>query len=181
MQGRLDDLDRLTPLRALDDLPAAGPGRIPEGRRDDTLFRLLLREVRACDDVDTLLDVARTINTSCVPPLPDAQVVSKAKQAWSYEISGNNWVGHQARASTTRTEILALSHAPAAAMLLNLLRVSHPQPDARFAIDQVQTAQLLGWNRKTLGAAIQILIDARRLNRVRRGGRGDHHVYELRR
>jgi hypothetical protein len=181
VQGGLDDLDLLTPLRGIG--PPAHPGqdyeRIPEGRRDDTLFRLLLREVKACDDFDTLLDVARTINMSCVPPLHDAQVVNKAKQAWSYEISGNNWVGRKARASTDREEILALSHSPSAAMLLNLLRVSHPTPGAEFAVDQVQTAKLLGWSREALRSAIDVLLDARRLNRVRRGGRGVAHTYQL--
>jgi Bifunctional DNA primase/polymerase, N-terminal/Primase C terminal 1 (PriCT-1) len=177
IQGGLDDLDHLTKLRGLD-LPT-GDGPIPEGRRDDTLFRLLLREVKACDDFDTLLDVARTINMSCVPPLHDAQVVSKAKQAWAYEVSGNNWVGRKARASTDREEILALSHSPAAAMLLNLLRVSHPSPGAEFAIDQVKTAELLGWSRQMLRSSIETLIAANRLERTRYGGRGVPHTYQL--
>jgi hypothetical protein len=107
--------------------------------------------------------------------------VSKAKQAWGYEVAGNNWVGRKARASTDRDEILALSHAPAAAMLLNLLRVSHPKPGARFAIDQVQTARLLGWSREKLRSAIDVLLDAGRLDRVRLGARGDPHLYQLRR
>ena len=57
-------------------------------------------------------------------------------------------------------------------MLLNLLRVSHPTPGAEFAVDQVQTAKLLGWSRETLRSAIDVLLDAKRLDRVRRGGRG---------
>jgi hypothetical protein len=69
--------------------------------------------------------------------MTDAQVIKIAKSAWGFEISGNNWVGRKARASTDREEILALSHDPAAAMLLMLLRVSHPpQNDGPFAIDQ---------------------------------------------
>jgi hypothetical protein len=180
VQGGLDDLDHLTTLRDLD-LPVVGrrPEGIPEGRRDDTIFRRLLREVKACDDFDTLLDVAKTLNMSCIPPLPDAQLVSKAKQAWHYELSGKNWVGRKARASTDRDEILSLSHSPAAAMLLNLLRVSHPTPGAEFAVDQVQTAKLLGWSRETLRSAIDVLLDARRLERVRCGGRGVPHTYQL--
>jgi hypothetical protein len=66
-------------------------------------------------------------------------------------------------------------------MLLSLLRVSHPKPDARFAIDQVATAKLLGWSRGTLRSSIEALVQGRRLKLVHRGGRriGDPHLYEL--
>ena len=106
---------------------------------------------------------------NCIPPMPDAQVVSKAKQAWTYEVTGKNWVGRTARASTDRDEILALSGTPAAAMLLNLLRVSHPMPDAEFAVDQIQTAKVLRWSREMLRSAIQALLDAKRLARIHAG------------
>jgi hypothetical protein len=179
VQGGLDALDRLTVLRNLD-LEERHP-RVHQGVRDDWLFHRMLREVKACDDFETVLDVARTMNMSCIPPLSDAQVVSKAKQAWTYEIEGRNWVGRKARASTDREEILALSHSPTAAMLLNLLRVSHPKPDARFAIDQVATGKVLGWSRGTVRSSIEALVKAKLLKRVHRGGRnvGDPHLYEL--
>jgi Bifunctional DNA primase/polymerase, N-terminal len=182
--GGLDDLDRLTTLRSLDLPPpkSAGqraPAHIPDGVRDDTVFRRLLHEAKSCDDFETLLDVGRTINMNCVPPLPDAQIVSKAKQVWHYETTGRNWVGRRARASTDREEILALSRNPAAALLLSLLRVSHPMPDKVFAIDQVETAKLLGWNRRTLCSCIQALIEAGRLTCVQRGARGHPHQYRL--
>src|SRR6185436_11057837 len=110
---------------------------------------------RTCNDFDDLLDLARTINMeTCAPPLSDTQVIEKATSAWRYQISGNNWVGRRARASTDRDEILALSRDPGAAMLLNLLRVSHVDPDQPFAIDQVKTADLLGWHRSTLTTRI---------------------------
>ena len=158
LQGSLTDLDRLPRLRVDRIAPAEAPrwreiipGEIiPEGKRDDTIFRQLLREVRHCDDFDSLLDKARTINLKCEPPMTHAQVLKIAKSAWSIEINGKNWVGGKARASTDREEILALSPFPPAAMLLNLLRVSHPIPDNRFAIDQTKTAKLLSWGRSTV-------------------------------
>ena len=88
------------------------------------MFQRLLREVRYCDDFDSLLDVARTLNKDCIPPLEDASVLNTVKKVWEYEITGNNWVGRRARASTDREEILVLSRDPYAAHLLNLLRVS---------------------------------------------------------
>ena len=178
-RGSLDDLARLLPMRQEEaPRPSAGHSHIPYGKRSDTLFRCLLRQVRFCDDFDSLLDVARTVNMDCNPPMADAEVVRIAKSAWGYAIGGRNWVGRKARASTDRDEILALSHDPAAALLLNLLRVSHPEIDDRFAIDQVETAKLLGWDRGTLRSRIQALIAARRLIRVHHGkGKGDPHLY----
>jgi hypothetical protein len=179
IEGGLDDLDNLPVMRGLEAKPA--DGHIPEGKRDDTLFRRLLREVRHCDDFESRLDVARTLNMNCVPPMSDAQVVSKATQAWKYETSGTNWVGRKARASTDRDEILALSGYPNAALLLSLLRVSHPMPGDQFAIAQVETANLLGWSRETLRASINALITTGRLVRVHYAGqrKGDPHLYRL--
>ena len=146
------------------------------------MFQRLLREVRYCDDFDSLLDVARTLNKDCIPPLEDASVLNTVKKVWEYEITGNNWVGRRARASTDREEILVLSRDPYAAHLLNLLRVSHPTPDDRFAIDQIKTAELLGWDRGTVAGRIRTLINANRLERVHCGkGKGDPHLYKLKR
>jgi hypothetical protein len=179
IRGSLDDLDRLPRLAPLPAAPQ-GAAPIPDGRRDDTLFRRLLREARHCDDFETLLDVGRTLNMDCSPPLTDNHVVKIARSAWHYETSGNNWVGRKARASTDRAEILAFSHEPAAALLLNLLRVSHPGIGARFAIDQVATANLLGWDRERLRAKIKVLIEVKRIRIIHKGrGKGDPHLYEL--
>ncbi len=180
IQGSIEDLKSLPPLHAvLDGLRLTS---IPDGVRNKTVFRRLLREVRHCDDFDSLLDVARTLNMDCIPPMSDASVLSTAKQVWRYEITGNNWVGRRARASTDREEILAFSRDPYAAHLLNLLRVSHPMPDDRFAIDQIKTAKLLGWDRGTVGVRIRTLINANHLERVHSGrGKGDPHLYRLKR
>mgnify|MGYP001807486539 CR=1 FL=1 len=179
-RGTLDDLERLPRLAAIAAAPRATEP-IPDGTRDNTLFRLLLREARHCDDFESLLDVARTLNMDCVPPLTDAQVVSKAKSAWRYESTGSNWVGRKARASTDREEILAFARDPGAALLLDLLRVSHVDPDATFAIDQEKTGELLGWTRRTIRERIETLIARKRLRRIYEGGRrkGDPHLYEL--
>ena len=180
-RGSLDDLANLPPMRQ-EASRAVANDCVPHGTRDDWLFRRLLREVKHVDDFDGLLDVARTLNMQCEPEMTDAQVVRKAVQAWKYETSGNNWVGRKARASTDREEILAWRHDPGAAMLLSLLRVSHPQPDDRFAIDQTKTAALLQWSREMLRARIKALTTAGRLARVHYGrGKGDPHLYVLKR
>jgi hypothetical protein len=178
-RGTLDDLDRLPTMRQGDDNRLIV--HVPEGKRNNTMFRHALRQARYCDDLDGLLDVVRTMNLECEPALPDEEIVNIAKSAWGYEIGGRNWVGRHARASTDRDEILALAHDPAAMALLMLLRVSHPQPDDRFAIDQVKTAALLAWSREGLRARIDTLRKLGRLTRVHYGkGKGDPHLYILR-
>jgi hypothetical protein len=178
IRGTLDDLDRLPPLhRVLDELRT---GPIPRGKRNLTLFKGLLREARHCDDFESLLDVARSMNMDCIPMMTDAEVLRISTSAWSYETSGENWVGRKARASTDRDEILSLSHDPGAAVLLLLLRVSHPIVDAPFAIDQVKTASMLSWSRENLRARISTLLKANRLTHVHYGkGTGDPHLYRL--
>jgi Bifunctional DNA primase/polymerase, N-terminal/Primase C terminal 1 (PriCT-1) len=180
VRGSLDDLDRLPGLAATATPPAQARERVPEGKRDSTLFRRLLRRAPHCDDFEALLDVARTINMECLPPMTDDEVVHVTRSAWGYEISGKNWVGRHARASTDREEILAFSRDPAAALLLSLLRVSHPAIGDRFAVDQRKTAILLQWDRDRVRDKIKTLIALNRLRLAHRGRtKGDPHHYEL--
>jgi hypothetical protein len=179
VRGSLDDLERLPPLGATT-APPEGYEPIPKGVRNCTLFKQGLREVRHCDDFDALLDVLRTINMECIPTMSDAEVVKTAKSVWRYETTGTNWVGRKARASMDRDEILAFSRDPDAALLLNLLKVSHPGIGDRFAIDQVKTAKLFEWDRGRLRGRIKTLMEMQRVRNVHRGrGKGEPHLYEL--
>jgi hypothetical protein len=116
----------------------------------------------------------------CDPPMDDAEVVKTANSAWAYQVQDRNWIGRQARASTDRGEILRYSTDPDALMLVQLLRISHPRPGKRFAIDQVDTAALLKWDRGRLRKRIDSAIAMKDLRRVHYGtGKGDPHLYEL--
>jgi len=183
LEGRLSDFSRLPALRLPKEIAAANENGIRKGTRNNWVFKRLLREAGFVDDFDALLDVARTLNMHCMPQLSDAEVFSTTKSVWGYQLSGNNWVGRKARASTDRDEILSLSGFPPGAHLLMLLRVSHLREGERFAIDQTKTASVLHWNRNTVRTAIQFLLRTGHLNRVYRGGKGknDPHLYELRR
>jgi hypothetical protein len=181
IRGSLDDLRRLPTAQ----IPAAAsegrpPNGLEVGQRNNTLFKYCLRCAPSCDDFEALLDVARTLNMEFSEPLPDVEIIKTATSAWTYQVTGRNWAGRKARASTDREEILAMSHDPAAAMLLMLLRVSHPVPGDRFAVDQIKTAELLSWDRKTLRTKIDSLIACGRLKRVHFGsGKYDPHLYVL--
>src|SRR5690349_16730852 len=62
---RPEALERISARPVLATTPA-----IPDGTRNDTLFRRGLREARHCDDFEALLDVLRTMNMQCLPPKP---------------------------------------------------------------------------------------------------------------
>jgi Primase C terminal 1 (PriCT-1) len=92
IQGGLDDLDGLPVLRNLD-LPKAEGAK--DGERGDKLFRHLMRAAPHVDDFDSLLDVARTFNDNCEPPMEEYRMISTAKSAWGYEQRGENWFGRR--------------------------------------------------------------------------------------
>src|SRR3954447_17926022 len=115
LEGSWHDLPRL---------PAARPGSLPtvedgarrparlravrQGWRNNTLFRLLLRQARYCDSLDALRDVAEGLNQDFDPPLPPAEVERVARSAWDYEERDENWAGREARVSLTRSRHEAL-------------------------------------------------------------------------
>jgi hypothetical protein len=68
IHGRLDDLKNLPPLHALLELRKP----IPEGTRNQSLFRMGLEQAAHADDFETLMDVMRTRNMDCTVPLPDS-------------------------------------------------------------------------------------------------------------
>ena len=69
IHGTLDDLKSLPPLHVmLDELRKP----IPEGKRNQSLFRMSLEQAALVDDFETLMDVMRTRNMDCTLPLPES-------------------------------------------------------------------------------------------------------------
>jgi Primase C terminal 1 (PriCT-1) len=66
---------------------------IPDGKRNHSLFHIGLEQSPHVDDFESLLDVMRTRNMECTPPLPDEEVVKAAQSAWKYQQEGRNLVG----------------------------------------------------------------------------------------
>ena len=61
IQGGLDDLDRLPPMRRFASETKVTPA-VTKGSRNEKLFRHCLRQARDCDDLSAMLDAARSIN-----------------------------------------------------------------------------------------------------------------------
>jgi hypothetical protein len=70
--------------RDLGPLPAGA--RVQKGERNVQLFRYCNSVVGCCDDLDQLIDAARTWSDSkCVEPLPDAEIVATAYKVWKFQ------------------------------------------------------------------------------------------------
>lgn len=158
------------------------------GTRNDTLFRQLLREARAVDDLDALLDVARTLNAAFEPPLSDAEVVRTARSAWSYESDPDkgNWVGREQIIAVTRSDLGALAANPDALVLYLMLKATRggdtaPRPISAKAMARNEV--IPGWpDARRHVRAREWLIARGALQRPHIGGkgRGDPSLYVLR-
>jgi hypothetical protein len=149
-------------------LPEVLPGSLPiverpaevitlravrHGLRNSALQKGLLREVKHCDDFETLLDVARTIVAEDfelvgVPPFDDAEIVKTARSVWQMEIEGRNWVGKEAQIIITSSELVILERNPDGLVLWMKLRWKHGASRAPFAIAckaMAEAEEIAGW------------------------------------
>lgn len=148
---------------------------IKEGRRNDTLFKLLLREARHCDSEADLRDVAETINDVCDPPLPNGEVARTVASVWNLEATGNNWAGKEAKIMFAASEYSVLIENPDALALQGLLRMMHGGRRDPFAISAKIMAEIgivPGWGPKRYYSAINWLVDRGYLTRTYKGGKG---------
>ena len=157
-------------------------GKIPEGQRDNALFHHCLRQAQACDDYETLLDVAQTFNQDCEPPLPARQVKKTARSAWRYVIDGNNWVGTRGITQIDNDTRDDLQTYPNAFVLFDQLKSSHEGRHPQFAIAAQAMARdgvLAGWSEKRINKARRRLVDMGYLKVLLKGGRkrGDASQY----
>ena len=154
ISGSLDDLANLPPIHGvLDGLRTEV--RLEEGRRNNTIFRFALEQTRHCNSFDALLDVIRTRNIDCEPPLSDDVLISTAKSAWRYEQEGRNLVG-RGRAVVTPHAVIdeLIGESQDAFVLLTLLQRHHW---GRSFVLANAMADQLGWTRKRFAAARSLL------------------------
>ena len=170
LEGTWGDVARLPTIKP-GSLPAPAtaqqgrPDRIPDGVRHDELFQRGLREVKACDTFDALVDRLRWINErSCDPPLPEADVAKTARSAWNYEQEGRNYVGMGQLLITPAATFKALISVPGGceALALHMLLRSIHKTGAQFAVAPKAMARdqtLPGWSHVRVRKARKILVD----------------------
>ena len=177
-RGSWADLQNLPPLRT-DSLPTRGGqtrrkesngtgdrlATVGVGQRNDALFQLLLREARSCDDLNALLNVARTRNDHLFEaPLPDSEVLATAQSAWRYEVEGHNWVGRSSRTILAREDIDVFAHHKKGGdglILWTLLNSQHKNRK-HFVVDREAMAAanvITGWTAWRYRKAIEALCE----------------------
>ena len=175
IHGTLDDLRNLTPLRGIEEHLYERPSDtspskqaphdgINQGQRNDWMVKQCLRAAKHCDTFDALVDVARTRNQECEPPLEDTKVMEIATWAWKKTEQGLNLTGQGHGAWFPITEIIGMSQDQDAFFLLAFLR-AHQGPDATFMVANGLAASL-GWSLNRLRAARSRLIKRGYFNQV---------------
>lgn len=147
------------------------------GRRNGTLFKLLLKQAPYCDTKDDLSDVAETINADFDPPLSDAEVADVVDNASGYEATGNNWVGREQRVFIGESEYRALAGNSDGLHLLTSLRFAHCARTEPFAVSAKAMARhrvIPGWSHGRYRSARNSLQNVGLLRMQHRGGRGAH-------
>jgi Bifunctional DNA primase/polymerase, N-terminal/Primase C terminal 1 (PriCT-1) len=167
IHGTLDDLKSLPPLHVmLDDLRKP----IPEGKRNQSLFRMSLEQAAHADDFETLMDVMRTRNMDCTIPLPESELESAARSAWKYEREGKNLVG-RGKAVVMSHSIIdrVMAHSPDAFYLLMILKRHHWGRD--FVLANAM-ASAIGWRLPRWRNARNILVRLGLIACIHEGGLG---------
>lgn len=160
VQGGLEDLPILPKMQGMEaPQPATDPAHgasahIPQGQRNDTLFRRCMAQAKHCDDLDALLDVAYSEAEAMHPPVTEAEIEKTAQSAWGYTQRGENWFGEGKRVPVHFDEVDDLMQsAPDAFMLLMYLR-RHHGAHVRFHVANDMGERMPGgWTRKRMSAA----------------------------
>src|SRR5262249_47480252 len=127
IQGSLDDLDQLKPMRNIDELfweqigtpdgvydyedyelEVLAPEWAPYGTRNRKLWEHCMRHALHCTSFDQVMAAARTYYTmSCEqrPHMDDSELVKIARSAWKYTIEGRNWFGGQHGVAFAKDEL----------------------------------------------------------------------------
>jgi Bifunctional DNA primase/polymerase, N-terminal len=192
VQGKLDDLDQLPtmvatygrPLPITGSFPALaasfqqGPtGRVSSGRRNAALLRHCQEQAAYCDDVETLIDVAKTfclLRCELEPGMTDAEIRGTALSAWTMQIEGRNWIQQRGqRVVFHHDDIDGLMRTDPDAFLLEaMLRRHHWNRDFVIANAMAESMPGGGWNRKRLAEARRVLLRRGRIIMIRRPGFG---------
>jgi hypothetical protein len=166
-------------------------GLHPEGTRNNTLFRHALAAARHVDDLDALLDVARTfVAQQCDHgghAVSDREILKTAESAWQYETGGRNWIGSERmimgmRASTAQAVLAHPQCSDAWLMFLvlkdlNWRRAEFTASPSWFEVEQT----IPGWRRARYRHALAALVELQMIRVTHRGGAksGDPRLYRF--
>jgi Primase C terminal 1 (PriCT-1) len=193
IHGTLDDIRNLTPLQGVDahlydrdrhQQQQTGPAgkaverprtKVREGNRNDWLWTQCMRAAHHCDDIDALIDVARTRNEECEPPLEESEVMTVVQSAWNYTAAGKNRLGVRG-AWMPLPEIASMMQEPDVLALLLWLRAQQ-NTDSTFWIANGLAESHFGWGRHRLVAARRRLLEEGVIVQIQKPRQGSPALY----
>jgi hypothetical protein len=185
IEGTLADLDRLPVARIPGEIArklardpkTAGRDpaeRIPEGRRNGELFKYCRSIVGYCDNLDQLIDAAKTYRDDrfeLLPPVPDAEVVKTCNSVWRYQ-GGRRKIMHRI---VERPQFEALAADPEILGVFAYLAAENG-PDAEFMIAD-GLAQSRGWPRRLVPNARKRMLELGLIEPLGRRGKTGPYLY----
>ena len=182
IRGSWNDLPNLPRLKA-GVLP--GAERAPDAqatRRNDFMFRELLKQARGCDDAAALEDAAVGINGGFDVQLSDAEIAKIVASVWKIQSEGRNWSGQEGRIVVTVKQLPVLLQNLDALGLHHVLHAAHAADPRPFAISPAAMARagvIPGWTSKRFAAARVWLVEQGFLTVTHRGGRGKGDAWQF--
>lgn len=166
-----------------DENPLADHGKTVEGHRDERLFRACLAFAAKSDTLADIEEFALAMNATFIPPLTNDQARRKAVQAWGYKEQGRLMVpGGAPKVLVAKPELEQFRGWPLALQLWLEIKAAHgADPGKVFALGVKSIAATLQCHWRTAGAAIEWLIERRKIERLHVGGRckGDASRYRV--
>ncbi len=134
--------------------------KIAEGQRNNYLFNQLRTAANNHQNYQSFEDYAFEVNAFCFEQsLDENEIKRTAKNVWKLKeagkliTKGEGYVLHKYEA-----EVMKLCKEPAAYLLLSVLKYHHLGVRKVFCITQDAMSKKLGWNKRTVAAAIKVLI-----------------------
>jgi len=150
---------------------------VPEGRRNNALFRHCMRQAHECDSFDALVEQARVFNTSsCTPPLTDDEVIRTSHRAFYYTARGENRFGMTGSWLPTET-VRRIVADPHLCTLVNFLQAEN-RPNRRFWVADGLYKEL-GWSRRKFHAARREAINQGFIEMVSKPSQGHPALYRF--
>jgi len=134
--------------------------KITEGQRNNYLFNQLRKAANNHQNYQSFEDYAFEVNAFCFEqPIDENEIKRTTKNVWKLKeegriiLKGEGFVFHK-----YESEVMKLCREPTAYLLLSVLKYHHLGVRKVFCITQDATAKKLGWNKRTVAAAIKVLI-----------------------
>lgn len=135
--------------------------KITEGHRNNYLFNQLRKAANNHQNYQSFEDFAFELNTFCFEqPLDENEVKRTTQNVWKLKEAGKLITKDEGYVlAKYETEIVRLRKEPRALVLLLELKYNHLGVRNVFCIAQDAMSKKLGWNKKSLVRAIEILIE----------------------